>query len=50
MAGRNALTLPALGLGFRAEASFEEIVHHHLEDECGGELLNAKASGGLSRH
>jgi len=28
----------ATALGFRAEASFEEIIRIHIEDEMGGEL------------
>jgi D-erythronate 2-dehydrogenase len=29
----------ALGLGFRAEASFDEIIRVHIEDERGGEIV-----------
>jgi nucleoside-diphosphate-sugar epimerase len=28
----------ALALGFRAEASFDEIIRMHIEDELGGEI------------
>jgi hypothetical protein len=28
----------ALGLGFRAESSFDEIIRVHVEDELGGRI------------
>jgi nucleoside-diphosphate-sugar epimerase len=35
---RNFAPKRALGLGFKADASFEEIVRHHIEDELGGKI------------
>ncbi|MBV9757658.1 MAG: SDR family oxidoreductase [Alphaproteobacteria bacterium] len=35
---RNFDTRRALGLGFRAETSFDEIVRAHIEDELGGKI------------
>ena len=35
---RNFQPTRALGLGFKADASFEEIVRHHIEDELGGKI------------
>jgi nucleoside-diphosphate-sugar epimerase len=35
---RNFAPKRALGLGFRADASFEDIIRHHIEDELGGKI------------
>jgi nucleoside-diphosphate-sugar epimerase len=35
---RNFAPKRALGLGFKADASFEEIIRNHIEDELGGKI------------
>ena len=35
---RNFAPERALGLGFKADASFEDIIRHHIEDELGGKI------------
>jgi nucleoside-diphosphate-sugar epimerase len=35
---RNFSPKRALGLGFKADASFEDIIRHHIEDELGGKI------------
>jgi nucleoside-diphosphate-sugar epimerase len=35
---RNFAPKRALGLGFKADASFEDIIRHHIEDELGGKI------------
>ena len=35
---RNFAPKRALGLGFKADASFEEIIRYHIEDELGGKI------------
>jgi nucleoside-diphosphate-sugar epimerase len=35
---RNFATMRALDLGFKADASFEEIIRIHIEDELGGKI------------
>jgi nucleoside-diphosphate-sugar epimerase len=37
---RNFAPKRALGLGFKADASFEEIIRIHIEDELGGKWVN----------